>query len=129
MAKNNKAPTAPSWLDEIATKEWKRMAKLLVEDAHDFNEKDYKALEAYCSAYSDFQRTAIFLKENGYTFSTPNGYIQQRPEVAIYKSAQQELRSWTKELGLTAGARARIFKNIADGGGSNDDEMEDMIVK
>lgn len=111
MARQPKKLKPPIWLDEIATEEWKRVEKILREEDKDFTQKDIKALEAYCMNYSKWKKSELFLLENGNTVTCDSGYEQQRPEVSISFKAQQELRSWAKELGLTPAARQRMIKN------------------
>ena len=56
------------------------------------------------------------------------GYTQQRPEVAIANKAQQEMRAWAKELGLTPSARSRM--KVSSGNKEDvDEEMEGYVVK
>ncbi|RKD26827.1 hypothetical protein BEP19_15925 [Ammoniphilus oxalaticus] len=115
----------------MAKTEWKRVRELL--DLETFNETDLKALEAYCQAYAKWKRCEIILMDKGYTFTTPNGYEQQRPEVSISNNALSDMQSISKELGFTPASRIRMDKNRGEGssGGSNgkvhDQEMEDMI--
>lgn len=124
--------TCPSWLDVEAKKEWKRILKLLDEEKKEFTEKDLKALEGYCVSYSKWKKCEQIIDEKGFTFATPNGYEQQRPEVSIGNKSQQEMRSWMKELGLTEASRARMNKNNAvssptDGYTKEDREMEEIL--
>lgn len=123
--------SCPSWMDKEAKKEFKRVLKLLQEEHKDFTEKDTKALEGYAISYSKWKLAEQILDEKGFTFETPNGYEQQRPEVSIANKAQQEMRSWMKELGLTEAARARMNKNKAvsstDSYTEEDIEMEAMF--
>lgn len=130
MATKNKT-TCPSWLDAEAKKEWKRILKLLEEEKKDFTKKDLKALEGYAVSYSRWKKCEKIIDEKGFTFVTPNGYEQQRPEVSIANKAQQEMRSWMKELGLTEASRARMNKNNAVSSTNDytkeDKEMEDMF--
>lgn len=96
----------------------------------DFTDSDLKALEGYCQSYSRWKSCEIILQEKGYTFTTPNGYIQQRPEVSISNKALQEIRSWSKELGLTPAARSRMNSNSnTDKDKDIDEELDDMIQK
>lgn len=119
----------PIWLDEIAQEEWKRVEKILREEDKDFTPKDIKALEGYCSNYSKWKRCEIYLLKYGLTFEVNNeGYEQQRPEVGIANKAQQEYRSWAKELGLTPASRAKMNK-VPTGKEIYDEEMEGMISK
>lgn len=124
--------SCPSWLDDEAKKEWKRITKKLLETI-DMLELDTKAVEGYCMAYSTWRRCEKILQEKGFTFTTPNGYEQQRPEVSISNKAIENMRAWSKELGFTPAARARMLKN-ANGSSSgeqceDDKEMESMVVK
>jgi len=120
----------PSWLDNMAKTEWKRVVPLI--DRNRFTELDLKSLEAYCQAYAKWKRAEMILMKEGYTFETPNGYVQQRPEVSIAKDAFTSMQTIAKELGFTPASRIRMDKNEGEGssGGKkedHDDEMEDMI--
>ncbi|MHB9909371.1 phage terminase small subunit P27 family [Clostridium botulinum] len=123
--------SCPGWMDKEAKKEFKRVLKLLQEEHKDFTEKDTKALEGYAISYSKWKLAEQILDEKGFTFTTPNGYEQQRPEVSVANKAQQEMRSWMKELGLTEASRARMNKNKAisstEGYTEEDKEMEAMF--
>ena len=123
---------APEYLDDIAKEEWKRLIKILLDEKHDFTEKDTKALEGYCVSYSKFRRANAILSEKGFTMVSTNKngseYEMQRPEVTIAKNSEDEMRSWMKELGFSPAARARMGKNksIASNN-TSDKDMEDMI--
>lgn len=117
----------PAWLDVEAKKEWKRVIKELETD-EGLLEIDLKALEGYCQSYSKWKLCEEILQREGYTFTTPNGYVQQRPEVAIANKSLADMRAWAKELGFTPASRSRMNKNN-NNSKSDDDEMEDMIIK
>ena len=121
----------PSLLDKEGKKEWKRILKILEEQKKDFESIDTKALERYCSCYSDVLKFSNLLEESGYIIKSPNGYPQQHPYCQLKKNAEQEMRNWMKELGLTPASRARMNKSkIGDKGGEGEDEeMEGMISK
>src|SRR5690625_4386570 len=116
-------------MDNMAKTEWKRVRELI--DIETFNALDIKALEVYCQAYSKWKRCEMVLMKEGYTFKTPKGYVQQRPEVSISRDAIQSMQSIAKELGFTPASRIRMRKNAGeagqDGGRAYDEEMEDMI--
>lgn len=120
----------PKWLDEEAQKEWKRVIKEIGEGA-ELKTLDLKAVEGYCQSYSKWRSCENTLQREGYTFETPNGYIQQRPEVSISNKALADMRAFAKELGLTPAARSRMNKNNGanTAGEDIDPEMESMIVK
>jgi P27 family predicted phage terminase small subunit len=119
----------PKWLDKEAQKEWKRVIKELGENT-ELKTVDLKALEGYCQSYSKWLSCEKVMQQEGYTFQTSNGYVQQRPEVSISKQALADMRAFQKELGLTPAARSRMNKSSTNTNGEDTDpEMEDMIVK
>lgn len=128
MARAPKKHKPPSWLDELATEEWKRVEKLLREEEKDFTLKDLKALEAYCTNYSKWKRAEEVLIKDGLVFKCESGYMQQRAEVSIANKAQQEMRAWARELGLTPSARVKMYK-ATPAKEEVDEEMEGYVVK
>lgn len=120
----------PKWLDKEAQTEWKRVIEELGENT-ELKTVDLKALEGYCQSYSKWVSCEKVMQKEGYTFKTPNGYIQQRPEVSISKQALADMRAFQKELGLTPAARSRMNKNNNSNSTEEDkdEEMEGMIVK
>lgn len=125
----NKPKPCPKWLNDIAKKEWRRIAKIFAEEGREFTNKDLKALEAYCINYAKWQKCEEILQTEGYSMEVgDNGYIQQRPEVSIANKAQTELRAWAKELGLTPAARQRMKEagKMSDSG--VDPELDGMVA-
>lgn len=125
----NKPKPCPKWLNEIAKKEWRRIAKIFADEEKEFTNKDLKALEAYCINYAKWQKCEEILQAEGYSMEVgDNGYIQQRPEVSIANKAQTELRAWAKELGLTPAARQRMKEagKMSDNG--VDPELDGMVA-
>lgn len=120
--------TAPTWMNDQAKKEWCRVIKLIIEEEKELEEKDFKTLETYCVNYAKWLKCEEILDKKGLTFETPNGYVQQRPEVSIGNKAQERLLAAAKELGLTPAARARMNRNkIYEKEEEFDTELEDMI--
>ena len=98
-------------ITEIAIDEWKRMVKVMLDEKHEFTEKDLRALEGYCMSYSKWVNANRILEEKGSTVICQSGYEQQRAEVSIANKAEDEMRNWMKELGFTQASRARMNKN------------------
>jgi P27 family predicted phage terminase small subunit len=69
---------------------------------------DRAALEAYCESYAQWKEAMEALRENGLTFATETGYVQQRPEVAIANSAPKAMRAFMGEFGMTPSSRSRV---------------------
>jgi P27 family predicted phage terminase small subunit len=98
----------PTWLSKEAKKFWKKLVPMLEETEGLLQISDQTALEAFCETYSQWKEASVILKKEGMTFSTPNGYIQQRPEVAIVQKASKALMDYMNAFGLTPSARARL---------------------
>lgn len=113
------APSCPRFLDKTARQEWRRMVKLL-EPLGLLTQVDRAALAAYCQCYSEWVRANEILAEKGMTFTTPNGYVQQRPEVAIRQKARNDMLRFAARFGLTPSDRAGL--RVAENHGA--DEFE-----
>lgn len=105
-------PAMPPHLDRRARRIWRdivpelsRLGLLTVVDG--------EALAAYCTAASMAYNARKVLKEKGYTFKTPSGYLQQRPEVAILNKAMHLVKAFAQEFGLTPSARSRLSTDTA----------------
>lgn len=122
---------APSWLDELAKEEWRRVIKII--DYNTITEQDLKTLEVYCTSYAKWRKSEDVLQEFGLTFETPNGYVQQRPEVSIATQSLKDMQAAAKELGLTTASRARIARNAGEPSSNSnqtvDHELDNMISK
>lgn len=120
----------PDYLDDVARKEWNRIIGLIKQENKEFTSRDIKALEGYCSSYSNWRKFEQLADEAGYIIYSPNGYPQQHPYCQLAKNAQQEMRNWMKELGLTVASRSRINKNsnvIVENKTKDEEEMEDLM--
>ena len=114
-----KAPRCPSWLEDEAKKEWKRMAKVL-ENMGLLTEMDMAAFAGYCQAYARWKEAEEFLTQHGSMVRTPNGYLQQVPQVSIAQTNMKIMLKFCEQFGLTPSARSRIV------GGENSDEEDEM---
>jgi len=100
-------PTRPEWMLPEAKREWVRIVPEL-ERMGLLTIVDRGALTAYCQAYARAVQAEAVLTKKGMTFETPNGYIQQRPEVSIALKEWHAVRAFASEFGLTPAARTRI---------------------
>lgn len=115
-----KIPDPPSWLDYYAKKEWNRVAKKLI-DIGLLTEIDLSTFTVYCQRYAEWIRAEQAIMEEGMTFVTPKGYVQQRPEVAIARDAAKQLRMYAEVLGLAPAARSGLDIKRNDDGPSVED--------
>lgn len=120
----SKAPRCPPWLEEDAKKEWKRMGKIL-EGMGLLTDMDMTAFAGYCQAYARWKEAEEFLSKHGSIIKTPNGYLQQVPQVSISQTNLKIMLKFCEQFGLTPSARTRL-SSIGEGGGTGD-EMEDLL--
>lgn len=128
-------PKQPPGMSAGAKKIWKhlepeldRLGLLTVVDGF--------AFAAACENYALWQETQRFFRRKdpetgkpyGRTFTTPNGYVGQRPEVAIGQKALSEARAWFTEFGLTPASRVRLGSKPPTGNEEND-PMENLLRK
>lgn len=120
----------PTYLDKEAKKEWKRFIKISEENGVGIDEKYMRALERYCANYSKVLFYEAKLLETGHLIFSKDGYPQQHPNNQLLRNAEQELRHWMKELGMTPASEARIHKNrVVVVEGDEDKELEEMVSK
>ena len=102
-----KAPRCPSWLEEEAKKEWKRMGKIL-EQMGLLTDMDMAAFAGYCQAFARWKEAEEFITQHGTIVRTPNGYLQQVPQVSIAQTNLKIMLKFCEQFGLTPSARSRI---------------------
>ena len=100
-------PTRPEWLLSEAKREWSRIVPEL-QRLDLLTKVDRAALASYCQWWARWVEAEKELELWGLTFTTPNGYIQQRPEVSIAQKASDKCRAFLTEFGLTPASRSRI---------------------
>lgn len=120
----HKAPRCPAWLEKAAKKEWKRMAKVL-EQMHILTEMDMAAFAGYCQSFARWKEAEEFLTQHGSMIKTPNGYLQQVPQVSIAQTNMKIMLRFCEQFGLTPSARSRIA--VGEGRIDPADEMEKLL--
>ena len=120
-----KAPRCPSWLEDEAKKEWRRMGKTL-EQMGLLTEMDMAAFAGYCQAYARWKEAEEFITQHGSIVKTPSGYWQQVPQVSIAQTYLKIMNKFAEQFGLTPSSRSRIIASN-DSSGSAVDEMEELL--
>lgn len=121
---DKKAPRCPSWLEDEAKEEWKRMGKVL-EQMGLLTDMDMAAFAGYCQAFARWKEAEEFLTQHGTIVRTPNGYLQQVPQVSIAQTNLKIMLKFCEQFGLTPSARSRI---TGDGQDSEPgDDMEALL--
>jgi len=121
-----KAPRCPSWLEDEAKKEWKRLAKQM-EQLGILTEVDMASFAGYCQSYARWKEAEEFITKHGTIVKTPSGYWQQVPQVSIAQTYLKIMNKFCEQFGLTPSSRSRIVANEDDNIGS--DEMELLLFR
>ncbi len=101
------APKCPAWLSKEAKREWKRVAPEL-ERLGLLTVVDGGALAAYCQAYARWREAEEAIKREGLVVQTGTGYLMPHPAVKIAEKAQQLIKAFCTEFGLTPSSRSRM---------------------
>lgn len=117
-------PICPDWLEDEAKAEWARMGEVL-ENMGMLTDMDTIAFAGYCQAYARWREAEEFLTQHGSIVRTPNGYLQQVPQVSIAQTNLKIVLKFCEQFGLTPSARSRITadKSVDE----TTDEMEKLL--
>ena len=101
-------PKPPAHLDQIAKKEWKRVAPELFKLGV-LSLVDLAALEGYCENYAIWVRMKKeIIAQGGYAAYITGKNSQTIPELAAMKSAFAMLKTFAAEFGMTPSSRGRM---------------------
>ena len=105
--RTNRCPPAPKQLDGPARAKWAEVMPVLQgRGAVDQGTAD--ALTAYCLAWARYAAAETALREHGPIVKSPSGYPIQNPWLAVANKAEEQLRKWAGELGLTPASKSRL---------------------
>jgi P27 family predicted phage terminase small subunit len=109
--------------------------KVWIKTVADLNTKgvlagvDMPLLAAYCFAYASMVKHAEFLnripENDPYTKLTNSGYLQTLPQIAMYRQAAADVKSYGAELFCTPVSRQRLGPDDKDG--DTDTEMDNIL--
>lgn len=86
---------------------------------------DMAAFAGYCQAFARWKEAEEFLTQHGSIVRTPNGYLQQVPQVAIAQTNLKIVLKFCEQFGLTPSARSRIASDA--GMAEPEDDMELLL--
>lgn len=130
----DEVPKPPAFLDNVAKKEWKRLAPK-VYAVGILTDADVAAFAAYCESYSQWvaavkaiqARKADKKSPAPLTFETDKGYQQQVPEIGIANNAKKQMLAFAREFGLTPSSR--LDDTTAASTEDSDTSIMDFIKK
>jgi P27 family predicted phage terminase small subunit len=94
-------------INDYANDEWLKVTRIL-STLGMLVETDTSVLLAYCNEIGTYFQCCDILKKGGFTFATPNGFEQQRPEVLIGNKALQNAIKLSDKFGFNPAARTKI---------------------
>lgn len=98
---------APDFLSPIAQKEYERIAALL-QPLGVFRESDESALTIYASAYARWREAEQHLAKEGAVIEAKDGSPKRNPWLLIQSQAEEQMRKFLSEFGLTPSSRQKI---------------------
>ena len=97
----------PTFLDDVAKKEFRRLAKELA-PAKLVTNVDVNALAAYAQAFSRWKDAEEKLKRHGTLIKSKNGEPAINPYIYIVDKCFAQMKAMALEFGFSPGARAKI---------------------
>lgn len=120
-------PNAPAFLTKEAKDKYYSIAQMLVDEGK-WKSGDDIALIALCANYQRWVQAEKKIKANkDLCFETESGYRQQIPEISIANNAMKSMLAFIKEFSLTPRERMKLKEMMLIE--SDDDEMEDLVIK
>ncbi len=112
--KKRKKLRMPGWLDEAAQAVWKKTLKNM-QDYEILEKADEDVLAVYCDAVARYRELTVEIAgEKKYTTVNGQGTETVSPQVRAAQSYARIVQQYAERLGLTANARARLAKKIAE---------------
>ena len=101
-------PACPTELNEVAQREWIRLATELGK-LNLLTNLDRSALAIYCGAYALWVEATQAIQKFGIMIKSPTGYPIQSPYVAIANRQAEIMLRVSSEFGFTPASRSRIM--------------------
>lgn len=106
-----KLPEPPNHLSPVAREAWYRFGRYL-EKLGVLTELDAVAFERGCEVYAEVCELQKDIRENGRAqkVETKSGDIMERarPQVQMYQNADQRLKLWLVQFGMTPASRSNV---------------------
>lgn len=96
----------PAWLDDYAVTEWQRIVPLLKKDIP-VSELDAALIASHCQAYSDIQKAAELIQEQGMMVETTDS-VKANPAVKMKLDATNQMIRIDDLLGLSVYSRVKL---------------------
>ena len=97
----------PKWLDDEGQSFWNEYAPMLAKMGV-LTEADRTALTLAAQAWSDWKHATDELKSHGATIPARHCGVMMNPHIRIRANAEDRLKHWMTEFGLSPVARTRV---------------------
>lgn len=114
-------PKAPEFLYGESLRQWNIYAPLLASKGL-MSDAFITELSNYCLCVQEIAEATEDIKENGYTETTTNGNVIQRPVVGLRHQAMDRAHKFLVEFGMTPASATKITASKKDA----DDEFGDF---
>jgi len=111
-------PPCPETLNKNGKKEWDRICILLGEFGI-LTEADQTAMMLYCQYFGIWIEAMDKIKSLGMIWKSQSGYPMPSPYIAIANKAEEKVRHYSSEFGMTPSSRSRM--KAPKPGGKKDD--------
>lgn len=118
---NRKKPVRlkiPDWLGEEPRKVWENTVKSM-KGFDILDNVDEEVLANYCDTVVRIRELNFVIDQDGFTLQNVKGEMVPNPNVKIVQAYQRSLLQYAGKLGITAEARARLAKKMADAKGDD----------
>lgn len=99
--------TPPAVLQGASLEEWNRVAPEL-ERTGMLTMRGRSALAAYCQAYQRWTEAESKIRETGEVVKSPSGAPMLNPYLSVSNKAQDQMRSFMREFGMTPSAEKQV---------------------
>lgn len=113
----------PAVLTGPAKKEWTRLTTLLGEVGL-LQQTDQTALMLYCQAFGDWLKEQELVAEQGSVVPGVRGGLIINPHVKLSQQAEERMRFYLTEFGLTPSSRSKLK---VDRPGGEDDDLAKIL--
>lgn len=110
-----KLPAPPRWLSDDGRAEYRRVGRLLVK-IKVMTEADQVALAAYAQNYVMWVEAMQRIEVDGLVQTQPSGRVTISPMFEVMKRAEQDMRRYLLEFGMTPASRTRVQAQTEDEG-------------
>ena len=98
---------APSYLDDCAAGEWRRLAEEL-QSQNLLTSWDEAVFASYCQCFSQWRTASAEMETEALIVSLPSGRLRENPLIAVLQRARKDMVRYGSLIGLNPAERSRL---------------------